>query len=751
MAITAVRAQKELRRRAAVTELEKRASGFGLRADKTIKGKGFFGELQLPDGRVATEYSIGVEFDGKETQIPSLVLTLTEEEKNLMVNDIIPNRKQVPDNIVQKAIDHAKQRIGQGKSPFAQEGEQNIPTQQTVGIQDAIGQQALTAGVSPQDVIAGETATGIRAVPVQPKLTPPEKPTLPPRQFQGPIDEFVRAIGRGSLNIGSGLLTTFAQVGQASIFNVERIDELAEKAREISQKPKFQPGTDGGVKGFVANAVGDALPFMAGVIAATITTGPVGGFGVAFAVEGNDAFQSALEEGATQEQAEIEGFVVGSINAALELLQVERVLKFAKIGKGSIKTIAKAAKDKALKKIAKATGKLGKEAVKTSITEGIQEALQETTSVLAPAITGRELPTAKEAAKRIGQAGLGGAVVGPILGGAGAVTQAITQREAPIAPKVAEVAEKPPVRPTVTPPETPAGLAAAEKQGAKPETGIKVPPKPTQAKPEAVVKIGKEVTELPPEQTATEKTPQIQTKISETVETDFTKATSAKQASLAEDRKSMGLDEINSKSRRGWEEALRQAKDEKIASKANRIAEEVNATPRALSDVETAGVTIRLAELKNEHKEAMEAIAKATDDTDIKTKSAEVGRIELEFDALTRAVDTSGTEKGRALAAQKLTINKDFSLISVLNRAKAAAGKKLTEGKQKLFKALTIKLDQTTKRVESLEQEVAELSAKSAIRRGNRRFKTMTLQQKNRSLDSLVTKTKTLLDEGCNN
>ena len=98
---------------------------FGQRADGTQKGQGFFGELPItfPDGRsgVATEFSIGVEFDGKETQIPTLVPTLTQEELDLMTNDIIPNSKPIPDAIANKAIEHAKKRITAGKSPFQEE------------------------------------------------------------------------------------------------------------------------------------------------------------------------------------------------------------------------------------------------------------------------------------------------------------------------------------------------------------------------------------------------------------------------------------------------------------------------------------------------------------------------------------------------------------------------------------------------------------------------------------------------------
>lgn len=44
--------------------------------------------------------------------------TLSQEELNLMVNDIIPSRKPIPDSIVQKAVDHAKMRMRKGLSPF---------------------------------------------------------------------------------------------------------------------------------------------------------------------------------------------------------------------------------------------------------------------------------------------------------------------------------------------------------------------------------------------------------------------------------------------------------------------------------------------------------------------------------------------------------------------------------------------------------------------------------------------------------
>ena len=95
---------------------------FGNRPDGTKKGDGFLGVLQLPNGDVATEYSTqsnSVKVNGKRIDFPSLVPTLTPEEIELMVNDIIPNNRDVPQNIMQKAVDHARMRLRQGKSVWA--------------------------------------------------------------------------------------------------------------------------------------------------------------------------------------------------------------------------------------------------------------------------------------------------------------------------------------------------------------------------------------------------------------------------------------------------------------------------------------------------------------------------------------------------------------------------------------------------------------------------------------------------------
>ena len=107
-----------------VSELKKKpedegqGEDFGKREDGTEKGEGYFGALKRPDGRVSTELSIGVNLDGKEVEIPALVPTLSKDEIDYLLNDGKPT-----DEIIQKAVDHAKLRISEGKSPFAQKGE----------------------------------------------------------------------------------------------------------------------------------------------------------------------------------------------------------------------------------------------------------------------------------------------------------------------------------------------------------------------------------------------------------------------------------------------------------------------------------------------------------------------------------------------------------------------------------------------------------------------------------------------------
>jgi hypothetical protein len=97
-------------------------ANWGTRADGSPKGQGFLGVLQRPDGKVSSEISVGVNLDGKETEIPTLVPTLSKEEVDyLMTHE--PDPSTMPRSILDKAVAYAKDRLAAGKSPFAGPGE----------------------------------------------------------------------------------------------------------------------------------------------------------------------------------------------------------------------------------------------------------------------------------------------------------------------------------------------------------------------------------------------------------------------------------------------------------------------------------------------------------------------------------------------------------------------------------------------------------------------------------------------------
>ncbi len=103
---------------------------YGPREDGTPKASGFFGEIPLQSAtpsyfgshplmgksRKMTEFSVGVPINGREMLIPSVVPTLTSGEVGLLMEEPAPS--DIPRDVMEKIINHAKQRINSGMSPF---------------------------------------------------------------------------------------------------------------------------------------------------------------------------------------------------------------------------------------------------------------------------------------------------------------------------------------------------------------------------------------------------------------------------------------------------------------------------------------------------------------------------------------------------------------------------------------------------------------------------------------------------------
>ena len=233
-------------------------------------------------------------------------------------------------------------------------------------------------------------------------------------------------------------------------------------------------------------------------------------------------------------------------------------------------------------------------------------------------------------------------------------------------------------------------------------------------------------------------------------EAQVAKLTSARKAQTAQDREALGLSELDSPPRRAWQQDLDDAVAQGIPERADRLAAEVVAKPRAFSSTETAGVVTAAAQLKNEHAELTTQIGESEDAADIAALSAEATRVEQEFDLLTEALRVSGTEKGRALAAQKLTINQDFRLVSVLNRAKTAKGRVLTPTQRNTFDRLINQLEAKNAETTRLQAEVKRLTAARAVRKSRSRVPKNRITRES-DLDALYAKAGRLLRAGCHN
>lgn len=104
-----------------IAEADAEHSNYGLRPNGTPKGEGWLGLLKRPDGKLSTEITAGVQFNGKETDIPLIVPTLSADEVRYLLSANIRSPDfyaKLPPSIMQKAIAHATKRLAAGLSPY---------------------------------------------------------------------------------------------------------------------------------------------------------------------------------------------------------------------------------------------------------------------------------------------------------------------------------------------------------------------------------------------------------------------------------------------------------------------------------------------------------------------------------------------------------------------------------------------------------------------------------------------------------
>jgi len=107
---------------------------------------------------------------------------------------------------------------------------------------------------------------------------------------------------------------------------------LSEAARLAGQAPEIQPDMQQTAGAFVASVLGEAAPYVGATLGAAATGGIGPAAALTFAVEGQSAYDDAIATGATPEEAATEAYIVGGVNALIELSNVGKVLGRMKSG-----------------------------------------------------------------------------------------------------------------------------------------------------------------------------------------------------------------------------------------------------------------------------------------------------------------------------------------------------------------------------------------------------------------------------------
>ena len=176
-----------------------------------------------------------------------------------------------------------------------------------------------------------------------------------------------------------------------------------------------------------------------------------------------------------------------------------------------------------------------------------------------------------------------------------------------------------------------------------------------------------------------------------------------------------------------------------------------------MNDVEEAGLVHRGMELKRRHKELTRQLAEAADSGNTAESAviiAEMVRVESEFDVITLALVRSGTEQARAFVMRRMTINQDFDVISVLNRAKVVskrAGKKFSEANRVILENMANSVQNVESELEVLKKKIDSIIAERIIKRGKaNEYSSMAAKDRQTRMNESASLINELRKKGCN-
>lgn len=274
----------------------------------------------------------------------------------------------------------------------------------------------------------------------------PDEPLPTGLPTGGFFPELGKGIVRGALNVGAATIGTLKAATELQrkiptwnilYSGIEAMtgETFEEQQAEIKERIKLAterfPMTHSGGSAWAGRVIGEAVPYMGAALVGGYAIGPAGAAMVGFSVEGDMAYDAAIAKGASEKQAQTDRVIVGSINAAIEALQIGRLMKFHTAGKHSIRNFTRLVRSKAWKLAGKEAVGFSGGVLRVAIEEAVEEFAQEGVSISVPAILRDDYPKKPDGSidliaigERLGEAALGGFVAGGFLGGAGAMVAA---------------------------------------------------------------------------------------------------------------------------------------------------------------------------------------------------------------------------------------------------------------------------------------------------------------------------------------
>jgi hypothetical protein len=241
--------------------------------------------------------------------------------------------------------------------------------------------------------------------------------------------------------------------------------------------------------------------------------------------------------------------------------------------------------------------------------------------------------------------------------------------------------------------------------------------------------------------------------------TDPDYPTAANRDRTEELRKKIGIGQPYTHERKSDEDAMTEAKnlnldDPKVVVE---VAGEIFAQPdvRKFShispDVLIVGFNVTIAKMKEDHRILSEMIDKTEDPAEIAAISAELNRLEEDFDLVILAKDVYSTQTARALRQLGVGLAEDYTLIGVLRRAKAAAGKAVPVIKEKLFKQLDKRLQEANATIKRLQDKIASQKSVRVLKTGVKKASKMQPSARKAKVAELAAKLNDMVAKGCKN